>query len=189
MSVYISVLWGLYFKFYKGMQNLYGVLCAFFNATTPMCRSPPTNMNFKFVLIGGFYLEDINKRKEYTIKEFKSYMEYIISNLQINFIRIYRKRNNREIIVDKNYIERISGETQISEIQIYEDFKYQYLKDDKILKEINKLTKTEKIVIEDLVNDIPVKNTAKKLKTTDITIRVLRNRARNKLKKGLGYER
>ena len=54
MSVCISVLWGLYFKFYKGMQNLYGVLCAFFNAITPMCRSPPRNFDFNSRFLGGF---------------------------------------------------------------------------------------------------------------------------------------
>ena len=52
MSVYISVLWGLNFKFYKGIQNLYGVLCAFFNVIAPMCRSPPRDLilYFKFLV-------------------------------------------------------------------------------------------------------------------------------------------
>ena len=54
MSVYIFVLRGFNFKFYKGMQNLYGVLCAFFNATTPMCRSPPRNFDFNSRFLGGF---------------------------------------------------------------------------------------------------------------------------------------
>ena len=55
MSVYISVLWGLYFKFYKGIQNLYGVLCAFFNVIIPMCRSPPRSFDFNSRFLGGFY--------------------------------------------------------------------------------------------------------------------------------------
>ena len=57
MSVYISVLWGLYFKFYKSIQNLYGVLCAFFNVITPMCRSPPRSFDFNSRFLGGFVYE------------------------------------------------------------------------------------------------------------------------------------
>lgn len=74
MSVYISVLWGLYFKFYKGMQNLYGVLCAFFNAITPMCRSPPRNFDFNSRFLGGLIMYKKPKRVKkkdnpYTIKK------------------------------------------------------------------------------------------------------------------------
>ena len=64
MSVYIFVLRGFNFKFYKGMQNLYRVLCAFFNATTPMCRSPPRSFDFNSRFLGGFIMDKMPKRRK-----------------------------------------------------------------------------------------------------------------------------
>lgn len=67
MSVYISVLWGLYFKFYKGIQNQYGVLCAFFNVIAPMCRSPPGNLIYEIQIFKEVLLW-IKSLKEEDIK-------------------------------------------------------------------------------------------------------------------------
>ena len=47
------------------------------------------------------------------------------------------------------------------------------------------MTIREKIIIEDFVNDIPSKETAIKLSTSVNSIDVMRNRAKNKIKRKL----
>ena len=67
----------------------------------------------------------------------------------------------------------------------YNSFKFEYLTDEYI-KEITKaLNIREKIIIEDFVNDIPSKETAIKLSTSVNSVDVMRNRAKNKIKRKL----
>ena len=83
-------------------------------------------------------------------------------------------------------IEKVSLSNMDNDAFFYDDFKFEYLIDENLIKSSKKLTEKEKTVLEDLINEIPLYVTAKKLNTSLNSISVLRNKARNKLKKDLG---
>ena len=112
MSVYIFVLRGFNSKFYKGMQNLYGVLCAFFNATTPMCRSPPRSFDFNSRFLGGFYMD-----KYFLNKQERKALNKIINDTRSDYIRA---KSKRESIVDFCSIEDV----EVSEMMQLEEMFY-----------------------------------------------------------------
>ena len=95
-------------------------------------------------------------------------------------------RRKREVELDD--IDNLVGMEDVDDKADNKDFRLELISD-KYIKEItNALTIREKIIIEDFVNDIPSKETAIKLSTSVNSIDVMRNRAKNKLKRKLREE-
>lgn len=120
------------------------------------------------------------------VNRFKKYITFIIINSAINYSKKIRLRRKREIELDEQIIDNMVCSNNNEDGSNYNNFKFEYLTDEYI-KEITKaLTIREKIIIEDFVNSIPSKITATKLNTSVNTIDVLRNRAKNKIKRNFG---
>lgn len=120
------------------------------------------------------------------VNRFKKYITFIIINSAINYSKKLKLRRKREIELDEQVIDNMVCLNNSENENNYEDFKFEFLTD-KYIKKITKvLTSREKIIIEDFVNDIPSKITATKLNTSVNTIDVLRNRAKNKIKRNWG---
>lgn len=126
--------------------------------------------------------EDIKK----FVNKFKKYITFIIINSAINYSKKIKLKRKREIELDERIIDNMVYFDDLENTTNHNDFKFEFLNDEYI-KEITKaLTIREKIIIEDFINDIPSKITAVKLNTSVNTIDVLRNRAKNKIKRNLG---
>lgn len=120
------------------------------------------------------------------VNRFKKYITFIIINSAINYSKKIKLRRKREIELDEQIIDNMVCSNINEDGSNYNNFKFEYLTDEYI-KEITKaLTIREKIIIEDFVNSIPSKITATKLNTSVNTIDVLRNRAKNKIKRNFG---
>ena len=120
------------------------------------------------------------------VNRFKKYITFIIINSAINYSRKIKLRRKREIELDEQIIDNMVCSNNNEDGSNYNNFKFEYLTDEYI-KEITKaLTIREKIIIEDFVNSIPSKITATKLNTSVNTIDVLKNRAKNKIKRNFG---
>ena len=120
------------------------------------------------------------------VNRFKKYITFIIINSAINYSKKIKLRRKREIELDEQIIDNMVCSNNNEDGSNYNNFKFEYLTDEYI-KEITKaLTIREKIIIEDFVNSIPSKITATKLNTSVNTIDVLRNRAKNKIKRNFG---
>lgn len=120
------------------------------------------------------------------VNRFKKYITFIIVNSAINYSKKIKLRRKREIELDEQIIDNMVCSNNNEYGSNYNNFKFEYLTDEYI-KEITKaLTIREKIIIEDFVNSIPSKITATKLNTSVNTIDVLRNRAKNKIKRKFG---
>ena len=120
------------------------------------------------------------------VNRFKKYMKFIIINSAINYSKKLKLRRKREIELDD--IDNLVGMEDVDDKADNKDFRLELISD-KYIKEItNALTIREKIIIEDFVNDIPSKETAIKLSTSVNSIDVMRNRAKNKLKRKLREE-
>lgn len=120
------------------------------------------------------------------VNRFKKYITFIIINSAINYSKKIKLRRKREIELDEQIIDNMVCSNNNEDGSNYNSFKFEYLTDEYI-KEITKaLTIREKIIIEDFVNSIPSKITATKLNTSVNTIDVLRNRAKNKIKRNFG---
>ena len=120
------------------------------------------------------------------VNRFKKYITFIIVNSAINYSKKIKLRRKREIELDEQIIDNMVCSNNNEYGSNYNNFKFEYLTDEYI-KEITKaLTIREKIIIEDFVNSIPSKITATKLNTSVNTIDVLRNRAKNKIKRNFG---
>lgn len=120
------------------------------------------------------------------VNRFKKYIKFIIINSSINYSKKIKLRRKREVELDD--IDNLVGMEDIDDKADNKDFRLELISD-KYIKEItNALTIREKIIIEDFVNDIPSKETAIKLSTSVNSIDVMRNRAKNKLKRKLREE-
>ena len=120
------------------------------------------------------------------VNRFKKYIKFIIINSSINYSKKIKLRRKREIELDD--IDNLVGMEDVDDKADNKDFRLELISD-KYIKEItNVLTIREKIIIEDFVNDIPSKETAIKLSTSVNSIDVMRNRAKNKLKRKLREE-
>lgn len=120
------------------------------------------------------------------VNRFKKYIKIIIINSSINYSKKIKLRRKREIELDD--IDNLVGMEDVDDKADNKDFRLELISD-KYIKEItNVLTIREKIIIEDFVNDIPSKKTAIKLSTSVNSIDVMRNRAKNKLKRKLREE-
>lgn len=120
------------------------------------------------------------------VNRFKKYIKFIIINSAINYSKKLKLRRKREIELDD--IDNLVGMEDVDDKVDNKDFRLELISD-KYIKEItNALTIREKIIIEDFVNDIPSKETAIKLSTSVNSIDVMRNRAKNKLKRKLREE-
>ena len=120
------------------------------------------------------------------VNRFKKYITFIIINSAINYSRKIKLRRKREIELDEQIIDNMVCSNNNEDGSNYNNFKFEYLTDEYI-KEITKaLTIRKKIIIEDFVNSIPSKITATKLNTSVNTIDVLKNRAKNKIKRNFG---
>lgn len=120
------------------------------------------------------------------VNRFKKYITFIIINSAINYSKKIKLRKKREIELDEQIIDNMVCLNNSENESNYKNFKFEYLTDEYIKKIIKALTIREKIIIEDFVNNIPSKITATKLNTSVNTIDVLRNRAKNKIKRNLG---
>ena len=117
------------------------------------------------------------------VNRFKKYMKFIIINSAINYSKKLKLRRKREIELDD--IDNLVGMENVDDKVDNKDFRLELISD-KYIKEITSaLTIREKIIIEDFVNDIPSKETAIKLSTSVNSIDVMRNRAKNKIKRKL----
>ena len=117
------------------------------------------------------------------VNRFKKYMKFIIINSAINYSKKLKLRRKREIELDD--IDNLVGMEDVDDKVGNKDFRLELISD-KYIKEITSaLTIREKIIIEDFVNDIPSKETAIKLSTSVNSIDVMRNRAKNKIKRKL----
>ena len=120
------------------------------------------------------------------VNRFKKYIKFIIINSAINYSKKLKLRRKREIELDDT--DNLVGMEDVDDKADNKDFRLELISD-KYIKEItNVLTIREKIIIEDFVNDIPSKETAIKLSTSVNSIDVMRNRAKNKLKRKLREE-
>ena len=120
------------------------------------------------------------------VNRFKKYIKFIIINSSINYSKKLKLRRKREIELDD--IDNLVGMEDVDDKVDNKDFRLELISD-KYIKEITSaLTIREKIIIEDVVNDIPSKETAIKLSTSVNSIDVMRNRAKNKLKRKLREE-
>lgn len=120
------------------------------------------------------------------VNRFKKYIKFIIINSSINYSKKIKLRRKREIELDD--IDNLVGMEDVDDKADNKDFRLELISD-KYIKEItNVLTIREKIIIEDFVNDIPSKETAIKLSTSVNSIDVMRNRAKNKIKRKLREE-
>ena len=120
------------------------------------------------------------------VNRFKKYIKFIIINSSINYSKKLKLRRKREIELDD--IDNLVGMEDVDDKVDNKDFRLELISD-KYIKEITSaLTIREKIIIEDFVNDIPSKETAIKLSTSVNSIDVMRNRAKNKLKRKLREE-
>lgn len=120
------------------------------------------------------------------VNRFKKYITFIIINSAINYSKKFKLRRKREIELDEQVIDNMVCLNNSENESNYGDFKFEFLTDEYIKKITKVLTSREKIIIEDFVNDIPSKITATKLNTSVNTIDVLRNRAKNKIKRNWG---
>ncbi|HJJ04563.1 MAG TPA: hypothetical protein OIM45_01560 [Clostridiaceae bacterium] len=117
------------------------------------------------------------------VNRFKKYIKFIIINSAINYSKKLKLRRKREI--ELNDIDNLVGMEDVDDKADNKDFRLEFISD-KYIKEITSaLTIREKIIIEDFVNDIPSKETAIKLSTSVNSIDVMRNRAKNKIKRKL----
>ena len=117
------------------------------------------------------------------VNRFKKYIKFIIINSSINYSKKIKLRRKREIELDD--IDNLVGMEDVDDKADNKDFRLGLISD-KYIKEITSaLTIREKIIIEDFVNDIPSKETAIKLSTSVNSIDVMRNRAKNKIKRKL----
>ena len=117
------------------------------------------------------------------VNRFKKYIKFIIINSAINYSKKLKLRKKREIELDD--IDNLVGMEDVDDKVNNKDFRLELISD-KYIKEITSaLTIREKIIIEDFVNDIPSKETAIKLSTSVNSIDVMRNRAKNKIKRKL----
>ena len=120
------------------------------------------------------------------VNRFKKYIKFIIINSSINYSKKIKLRRKREVELDD--IDNLVGMEDVDDKVNNKDFRLEFISD-KYIKEITSaLTIREKIIIEDFVNDIPSKETAIKLSTSVNSIDVMRNRAKNKLKRKLREE-
>ena len=120
------------------------------------------------------------------VNRFKKYIKFIIINSAINYSKKLKLRKKREIELDD--IDNLVGMEDVDDKVNNKAFRLELISD-KYIKEITSaLTIREKIIIEDFVNDIPSKETAIKLSTSVNSIDVMRNRAKNKLKRKLREE-
>ena len=117
------------------------------------------------------------------VNRFKKYIKFIIINSAINYSKKLKLRRKREIELDD--IDNLVGMEDVDDKADNKDFRLGLISD-KYIKEITSaLTIREKIIIEDFVNDIPSKETAIKLSTSVNSVDVMRNRAKNKIKRKL----
>ena len=117
------------------------------------------------------------------VNRFKKYIKFIIINSSINYSKKIKLRRKREIELDD--IDNLVGMEDVDDKVNNKDFRLEFISD-KYIKEItSSLTIREKIIIEDFVNDIPSKETAIKLSTSVNSVDVMRNRAKNKIKRKL----
>jgi DNA-directed RNA polymerase specialized sigma24 family protein len=117
------------------------------------------------------------------VNRFKKYIKFIIINSSINYSKKIKLRRKREIELDD--IDNLVGMEDVDDKVNNKDFRLEFISD-KYIKEITSaLTIREKIIIEDFVNDIPSKETAIKLSTSVNSVDVMRNRAKNKIKRKL----
>lgn len=117
------------------------------------------------------------------VNRFKKYIKFIIINSSINYSKKIKLRRKREVELDD--IDNLVGMEDVDDKADNKDFRLELISD-KYIKEITSaLTIREKIIIEDFVNDIPSKETAIKLSTSVNSIDVMRNRAKNKIKRKL----
>lgn len=120
------------------------------------------------------------------VNRFKKYITFIIINSAINYSKKLKLRRKREIQLDEQIIDNMFCLDNSENESNCDEFKFEFLTDEYIKKITRVLTLREKIIIEDLINDIPSKITATKLNTSVNTINVLRNRAKNKIKRNFG---
>ena len=117
------------------------------------------------------------------VNRFKKYIKFIIINSSINYSKKIKLRRKREIELDD--IDNLVGMEDVDDKVNNKDFRLEFISD-KYIKEITSaLTIREKIIIEDFVNDIPSKETAIKLSTSVNSVDVMRNKAKNKIKRKL----
>lgn len=120
------------------------------------------------------------------VNRFKKYIKFVIINSSINYSKKIKLRRKREVELDD--IDNLVEMEDVDDKADNKDFKLELISD-KYIKEItNVLTIREKIIIEDFVNDIPSKEAAIKLSTSVNSIDVMRNRAKNKIKRKLREE-
>ena len=117
------------------------------------------------------------------VNRFKKYIKFIIINSSINYSKKIKLRRKREIELDD--IDNLVGMEDVDDKADNKDFRLELISDKYIKKITSALTIREKIIIEDFVNDIPSKETAIKLSTSVNSIDVMRNRAKNKIKRKL----
>ena len=112
------------------------------------------------------------------VNRFKKYITFIIINSAINYSKKIKLRRKREVQLEEQIIDNMCYLDNIEDESNCDEFKFEFLTDEYIKKITGVLTLREKIIIEDLINDIPSKITAAKLNTSVNTINVLRNRAK-----------
>ena len=113
-------------------------------------------------------------------------METIIPNIAINFAKKYKKQIAREIPLSDNVLQVSINDTKIS---LHSEFKIKYLEDDIIKKYVLELNDKEKVILEDMINKVPLKITALKLETTTNYIKKLRGIVKKKLSSSLKGEK
>ena len=117
------------------------------------------------------------------VNRFKKYIKFIIINSSINYSKKIKLRRKREVELDD--IDNLVGMEDVDDKADNKDFRLELISDKYIKAITSALTIREKIIIEDFVNDIPSKETAIKLSTSVNSVDVMRNRAKNKIKRKL----
>ena len=128
--------------------------------------------------------KEINEEEiQFVANKFKKYMKMIIPNLALNFANKYKKQVFREVQYESSLLDRF--ETSILEMipLFHSEFRIENLEDgllkEKIIRDFNI---KEKQVLEDMVNKIPEKITAKRLNTTVNYIKKIRGNIRKEIK-------
>ena len=156
------------------------------------CRSPPvsTNLNNSCWLEVFILKENINEEEiECVVKQFKKYMKKMIPNLAIDFARKYKAEKSREISLEDYVLHNKEIDVSKTYTSTREDFRIEYLVDNTIKNQVMLLNEKEKMILEDIINKVPIKVTAQRLRTTENYIKKLRNVVRNKIKFSLKGER
>lgn len=129
-----------------------------------------------------------DKQIEVIANSFKKYMKKVVKNLAIDFVRQQKEKMVKEVTYNEYEINKVS--LSVFDIDtffiVHDEFNYNDIQDEIYINAISKLTKLEKEILKLYIDGFNNYEIAKKLNTTEKTVRNLKPRIKNKLKRFLG---